>query len=189
MNAGLITAVLLSAAMPLFAAASELEQNVIKYMPKTMQPNLPGKFKADEIIRQRRGHVDALKKFAPYILEEYSAIDKAMKWPADTYLNTRVFGIKKTAEKAPHFAGGNGAGVSVVPLGFLLIQNGEVRMLDLKNPASFEYASQDPVSKTFTAVNSLIDKGPELVLKIKDIISKPKTDEADETAEETETAE
>ena len=50
-------------------------------------------------------------------------------------------------------------------------------MLDLKNPASFEYASQDPVSKTFTAVNSLIDKGPELVLKIKDIISKPKTEE------------
>ena len=39
------------------------------------------------------------------------------------------------------------------------------------------------------AMNSLIDKGPELVLKIKDIISKPKTDEADETVEETETAE
>jgi sporulation protein YtfJ len=98
-------------------------------------------------------------------------------------------GKNAAPEKAPHFAGGNGAGVSVVPLGFLLIQNGEVRMLDLKNPASFEYASQDPVSKTFTAVNSLIDKGPELVLKIKDIISKPKTDEADKTAEETETAE
>lgn len=86
-------------------------------------------------------------------------------------------GKNETAEKAPHFAGGNGAGVSVVPLGFLLIQNGEVRMLDLKNPASFEYAAQDPVSKTINAVNSLVDKGPELVLKIKDIISKPKTEE------------
>ena len=50
-------------------------------------------------------------------------------------------------------------------------------MLDLKNPASFEYAAQDPVSKTINAVNSLVDKGPELVLKIKDIISKPKTEE------------
>lgn len=80
-------------------------------------------------------------------------------------------GKNSPAETNPHFAGGNGAGVSVVPLGFLLIQNGEVRMLDLKNPASFEYAPQDPVSKTITAVNSLIDKGPELVLKIKDIIS------------------
>ena len=102
MRAGLITAVLLGAAMPLLASADELEQNVIKYMPKTMQPNLPGKLKSDEIIRQRRGHVESLKKFAPYILEEYSAIDKAMKWPADTYRNTRVFGIKKNAEKAPH---------------------------------------------------------------------------------------
>ncbi len=80
-------------------------------------------------------------------------------------------GKNSPPESNPHFAGGNGAGVSVVPLGFLLIQNGEVRMLDLKNPASFEYAPQDPVSKTITAVNSLIDKGPELVLKIKDIIS------------------
>lgn len=86
-------------------------------------------------------------------------------------------GKNETADKAPHFAGGNGAGVSVVPLGFLLIQNGEVRMLDLKNPASFEYAPQDPVSKTITAVNSLIDRGPELVLKIKDIIAQPKAEE------------
>ena len=95
-------------------------------------------------------------------------------------------GKNSTPESNPHFAGGNGAGVSVVPLGFLLIQNGEVRMLDLKNPASFEYAAQDPVSKTINAVNSLIDKGPDLVLKIKDMI-KPASPEAEETApEETE---
>ena len=64
-------------------------------------------------------------------------------------------------------------------------------MLDLKNPASFEYAAQDPVSKTINAVNSLMDKGPELVLKIKDVISsaaakkdeEPAGDEAEETAE------
>jgi len=88
-------------------------------------------------------------------------------------------------ESNPHFAGGNGAGVSVVPLGFLLIQNGEVRMLDLKNPASFEYAPQDPVSKTINAVNSLIDKGPELVLKIKDMVkpSAPEETDEEETAE------
>lgn len=88
-------------------------------------------------------------------------------------------GKNSPPEKNPHFAGGNGAGVSVVPLGFLLIQNGEVRMLDLKNPASFEYAPQDPVSKTITAVNSLIDRGPELVLKIKDIVSSAATKEED----------
>lgn len=92
-------------------------------------------------------------------------------------------GKNSPPESNPHFAGGNGAGVSVVPLGFLLIQNGEVRMLDLKNPASFEYAPQDPVSKTITAVNSLIDRGPELVLKIKDIIKPSVPEETEETAE------
>ena len=94
-------------------------------------------------------------------------------------------GKNSPPESNPHFAGGNGAGVSVVPLGFLLIQNGEVRMLDLKNPASFEYAPQDPVSKTINAVNSLIDKGPELVLKIKDMVkpSAPEETGEEETAE------
>ncbi len=94
-------------------------------------------------------------------------------------------GKNSPPESNPHFAGGNGAGVSVVPLGFLLIQNGEVRMLDLKNPASFEYAPQDPVSKTINAVNSLIDKGPELVLKIKDMVkpSAPEETDEEETAE------
>ena len=102
MRIGLIAGVLLGAAMPLLASVDELEKNVIRYIPKTMQPNLPGKLKSDEIIRKRRGHVEALKKFAPYILDEYSAIDKAMKWPTDTYLNTQVFGVKKNEEKAPH---------------------------------------------------------------------------------------
>ena len=96
-------------------------------------------------------------------------------------------GKNAAPEKAPHFAGGNGAGVSVVPLGFLLIQNGEVRMLDLKNPASFEYAAQDPVSKTISAVNSLIDKGPDLVLKIKDIVSSATNKEEETDLAETET--
>ena len=96
-------------------------------------------------------------------------------------------GKNAAPEKAPHCAAGNGAGVSVVPLGFLLIQNGEVRMLDLKNPASFEYAAQDPVSKTISAVNSLIDKGPDLVLKIKDIVSSAANKEEETDLAETET--
>lgn len=93
-------------------------------------------------------------------------------------------GKNSPAESNPHFAGGNGAGVSVVPLGFLLIQNGEVRLLDLKNPASFEFASQDPVSKTITAINSLIDKGPDLVLRLKDLMT-----EAQQSAEQEQEAE
>ncbi len=90
-------------------------------------------------------------------------------------------GKNPSPDKAPHFAGGNGAGVCVTPLGFLLIQNGEVRLLDLKNPASYDYPPQDPVSKTITAINSLVDRAPELVLKVKDMIKKQpvEQDEAD----------
>ena len=92
-------------------------------------------------------------------------------------------GKNPSPDKAPHFAGGNGAGVCVTPLGFLLIQNGEVRLLDLKNPASFDYPPQDPVSKTITAINSLVDRAPELVLKVKDMIKKQPGEQDDTAAE------
>ncbi len=95
-------------------------------------------------------------------------------------------GKNPSPDKAPHFAGGNGAGVCVTPLGFLLIQNGEVRLLDLKNPASFDYPPQDPVSKTITAINSLVDRAPELVLKVKDMIKK-QPGEQDDPADGSET--
>ena len=92
-------------------------------------------------------------------------------------------GKNPSPDKAPHFAGGNGAGVCVTPLGFLLIQNGEVRLLDLKNPASYDYPPQDPVSKTITAINSLVDRAPELVLKVKDMIKKQPGEQDDPDAE------
>lgn len=92
-------------------------------------------------------------------------------------------GKNPSPDKAPHFAGGNGAGVCVTPLGFLLIQNGEVRLLDLKNPASYDYPPQDPVSKTITAINSLVDRAPELVLKVKDMIKKQPGEQDDPAAE------
>ena len=92
-------------------------------------------------------------------------------------------GKNPSPDKAPHFAGGNGAGVCVTPLGFLLIQNGEVRLLDLKNPASYDYPPQDPVSKTITAINSLVDRAPELVLKVKDMIKKQPVEQDDPAAE------
>lgn len=81
------------------------------------------------------------------------------------------------SEKPPHFAGGNGAGVSVVPLGFLVINKGEVRMLDLKHDVSFERAPDDPVNKVLDSVNGIIEKAPSLVNKIKDIFGKNKAEE------------
>ena len=84
-------------------------------------------------------------------------------------------------ERPPHFAGGNGAGVSVVPLGFLVINKGEVRMLDLKHDVSFERAPDDPVNKALDSVNGIIEKAPSLVNKIKDMFSKKKSEEAEDT--------
>lgn len=83
--------------------------------------------------------------------------------------------------KNVHFAGGNGAGVSVTPLGFLVInKDGTAHMLDLKHPETFE-APADPVSKTLNSVNGIIEKAPEIVNKIKDAIAKRK--EAKKNAE------
>lgn len=82
------------------------------------------------------------------------------------------FSGKNAAKDAdPHFAGGNGAGVSVTPLGFIVVENGGVRLLDLKHDESFAVAA-DPVSKTLGAVNSLVDRAPEIIEKIKDLVKK-----------------
>ena len=93
-------------------------------------------------------------------------------------------GKDKPADKPPHFAGGNGAGVSVTPLGFLVIDKDGVRMLDLKHSESFSAAS-DPITKVLNSVNSIIDKAPSLALKIKDTFAKSKSEKTmDEAVEE-----
>lgn len=95
-------------------------------------------------------------------------------------------GKNPSPDKAPHFTGGNGAGVSVTPLGFLIIENGNVRLLDLKNPVY--PVADDPVTKVMDSVNSFIDRTPDLVEKIKGIFSKDKK-KADSEAITGETAE
>ena len=91
-------------------------------------------------------------------------------------------GKEKAADKPPHFAGGNGAGVSVTPLGFLVIDKDGVRMLDLKHSESF---SADPVSKMLNSVNSIIDKAPSLAMKFKEVFAKSKSEKpVDEAVEE-----
>lgn len=92
-------------------------------------------------------------------------------------------GKNRAADKPPHFAGGNGAGVSVTPLGFLVIDKDGVRMLDLKHSESFS-GTNDPVSKALNSVNSIIDKAPALAMKIKDVFAKSKGDKPIEEAVE-----
>lgn len=79
------------------------------------------------------------------------------------------FGKDLPAERRPNFGGANGAGVSVVPLGFIAIENGSVRLLDLGIPESY-FAASDPVNRALDGINGVIEKAPALVAKIKELI-------------------
>ena len=50
-------------------------------------------------------------------------------------------GKNKKEGDAPHFAGGNGAGVSVTPLGFLVLEGGQVRSARPETPGGIYGAS------------------------------------------------
>lgn len=58
------------------------------------------------------------------------------------------------------FGGGGGAGVTVAPVGFLVINGGDVRMI--------------PVDSGINAVNQAIDMVPDIFDKIKDITGRLK---------------
>lgn len=88
---------------------------------------------------------------------------------------------RKPKEQVPLFAGGSGAGVSVTPLGFLVIDaQGRTTLMDLKNPDSYRQ-KDNPVETFFNGTNSLIDRAPELLNKCKEIFSKDES--KDQTAE------
>ena len=93
----------------------------------------------------------------------------------------------KTAEQ-PLFAGGGGAGISVTPLGFLVVSaEGEVTLMDLKEPDS--YAPQpNPIDKVIDGAQSLMDRAPGVLARIKDVLSKKKENKLPEEAENEETA-
>lgn len=93
------------------------------------------------------------------------------------------FGKQPESADKTQFAGGNGAGVSVTPLGFIIVNGTDVQVIDLKAPvAAAEKAGDNPVSKAMEGISTLIDKVPELWAKIKS----KKTGEEGETLTETE---
>lgn len=85
----------------------------------------------------------------------------------------------ETAAKT-HFAGGNGAGISVTPLGFIIVNGTDVQVVDLKAPvAAAAEAGNNGVSKAIEGVNTLIDKLPEIIAKIKGLKKKDGDEEAE----------
>lgn len=57
------------------------------------------------------------------------------------------------------FGGGNGAGIKIEPVGFLVVKDGNIRMLNVTPPAA-------------TTVDRVIEKAPELIDLVEDLIKK-----------------
>lgn len=70
-----------------------------------------------------------------------------------------------------NFAGGNGAGVSMTPLGFIVVEKGVTRVIELGNIATYT-APQDPVNRAIDGINGVIDKAPDLISKVMNIFDK-----------------
>ena len=78
------------------------------------------------------------------------------------------------AENMSNFGGGGGTGVSVRPVGFLVVkEDGSVEMLNV-----------NAGSDTADAISSLIEKSPELIAKIKSFFSKEKKEAGDDGEQE-----
>lgn len=67
------------------------------------------------------------------------------------------FRVKESSNTG--FGGGNGAGVKVEPIGFLVVRDGSVRMMNVTPPAN-------------ATVDRLIEKAPELIDTVEDLIRK-----------------
>ena len=70
------------------------------------------------------------------------------------------FGSKKEGERRP-YGGGNATGVKVEPIGFLIIKDGVVRMINVPPPAS-------------TTVDRVIDLVPQVMDRVDAFIEKQK---------------
>lgn len=68
-----------------------------------------------------------------------------------------VVGDGKTQEQSPFFGGGSGGGVSVQPVGFLVVGNGSVRLLPVDNNA---------------IADRIIDMAPQLISQIQSMFGR-----------------
>ena len=79
----------------------------------------------------------------------------------------------------PHFGGGNGAGISVTPVTFIVISGGEVRLMNVNGT---NVSSESAIVNT---ISDLIDKSPAIYAKLKGIFKKDsKKDKEDEAPSE-----
>ena len=71
---------------------------------------------------------------------------------------------KSSLLKNANFSGGGGTGISVSPIGFLVVgKDGRVELLTIDNPSA-----GDSIDKLV----SVIERSPEIISKVKDVFSK-----------------
>ena len=77
------------------------------------------------------------------------------------------FTPKKEADpKNTNFGGGGGTGLSVTPVGFLVVKpDGDVELMNINNPTDGD---------AFTAISSLVSKAPDLFSRVKGLFGKKK---------------
>lgn len=79
----------------------------------------------------------------------------------------------KSNNAALNFGGGNGAGVSVTPVGFLIVPSeGDVRFIKMNSNDS---SSADTVD----SINRLISKAPDIFDKLKEVFKSSKKEDTD----------
>ena len=74
----------------------------------------------------------------------------------------------KNPQTDKNFGGGSGAGVSIVPVAFLVVKGNSVKMLNVSPPAS-------------TTIDRVIELVPEVMDKVTEFINKDKEDKSGET--------
>ena len=67
-------------------------------------------------------------------------------------------------KEKPGFGGGNGAGVKIEPIGFLVVKDGNVRMVSITPPAS-------------NTIDRVIEKAPELMDTVESFLKKRTTED------------
>lgn len=79
------------------------------------------------------------------------------------------FDSKNTPRREmPHFGGGNGAGISITPVTFLVFSGGEVRLMNLNGT---NISSESAIVNT---ISDLVEKSPSILAKIKEVFHKEK---------------
>ena len=81
---------------------------------------------------------------------------------------------KNQNDKANSFTGAGGSGVTVSPVAFLVIKpDGDVSMMSINNP-------QDAANDIGSSVLSLLNKTPDIITKVKDIVKSTKKSKKNE---------